>query len=949
MKKVLTVAFFACGVQAMTAQVGVGTETPDASAVLEVKSSEKGLLTPRMTSVQRNAIANPATGLLVYQTDNTAGFYVYNGTAWTAVTTAAATSTADNLGNHTATENVQLGVNSLVSGLDGYTSSIKTIGWDDDNNNNIVDDNEYWDGVTVKAEGTIDLQAGDPSDERTTISMADDEMIIAAFEDRGEGDNTGTIEVEAGNLRLAIDRFDDGFVYNSDILLNNRRIEQEFTKTSTSGTQEESLDFQLGLLASSPFGVYEQSGSRADVYGAKLGGAKLYFEGATNVDADLSASVGINADNNLEISALKNEQDIEISSANQIILKTNDFDGFMDPTGTSYDTNGSISLESANQVYVEAVEGVEVESEAAINISAEEEFSLSGYEGIDLYSGSGDIILETEGGKNIAVNNSGELRYTLPNTSGTAGQVLTTNGAGEANWVAAAGGSDNLGNHTATEDIVLGSNGIVADGNTSSRIQMYEWNDYNNDSEVALDEIEDAAVISSANKIKLKVFNDEDSDEVSTSGLSLNNSSSELIYKYDDDGSVYETTVTLDEDEALIRFNKEDIDNDVKVSSSGVRLEYDNDDVGVINTFQVGKLFTDQDDEYVYGAQLSSTALYFDNGGSATEGSAFIGMGVADDSYPLQITALKNDQNIEISSADEIIITTYNKEGETDPTGDVYDTSGDIELRSADGIIIKAENDLEIYSDSDIFIDASNYVELSYDDEEVYVYLDEDGLELNTESAGENISLISGNDIELKASINDYVEIWSEDTFLYTLPNERGTVGQFLQRSGDGSSEYFSDWSTYTLPTSTAGMAGQTIVSKADGTTSWEIPKMPSTVVSSDASGGFSGVDIYAEANNKYLITTDEFGAKDVLLPSNAVAGDVVEFFVFNSNASDELQVEPAAGHKIMFASSVSISKNFTEQLASEDVYYEFVQGAIKFMFDGTDTWYQVQGTAYED
>ena len=870
MKKVLTVAFFACGVQAIMAQVGVGTETPDASAVLEVKSSEKGLLTPRMTSVQRNAIANPATGLLVYQTDNTAGFYVYNGTAWTAVTTAAATSTADNLGNHTATENVQLGVNSLVSGLDGYTSSrIQMYEWNDNNNDTEVSLDEISDAAVLTSDNKIKLN-----------------------------------------------------VLNDDANIHNR--------------------FSVGKLFTDQDDEY--------VYGAQLSNTALFFDNGSSA-TEGSAFIGMGSEDDnypLQITALKNEQDIEISAENQIILKTNDYNGGVDPTGTSYDTTGSIYLESANQVYVEAVEGIELESEAAINISAEEEFSLSGYEGIDLYSGSGDIILKTEGG-NIAVNNSGELRYTLPNTSGTAGQVLTTNGAGEANWVAAAGGSDNLGNHTATEDIVLGSNGIVADGNMSSRIQMYEWNDYNNDSEVSLDEMEDAAVISSANKIQVQVFNDEDSDEVATSGLSLNNSSSELIYQYDDDGSVYETTVTLDEHEAIIRFSKEDIDNDVKVSSSGVRLEYDNDDVGVMNKFQVGKLFPDQDDEDVYGAQLSNTALYFDNGDSATEGSAFIGMDVEDDSYPLQITALKNDQDIEISSADEILLTTYNKEGETDSTGDLYDTSGDIELRSADGIIIKAENDMEIYANGDIFIDASNYAELSYDDEEVYVYLDSDGLELNTESAGENISLISGNDIELKASINDYVEIWSEDTFLYTLPNERGTVGQFLQRSGDGSSEYFSDWSTYTLPTSTAGMAGQTIVSKADGTTSWEIPKMPSTVVSSDASGGFSGVDIYAEANNKYLITTDEFGAKDVLLPSNAVAGDVVEFFVFNSNASDELQVEPAAGHKIMFASSVSISKNFTEQLASEDVYYEFVQGAIKFMFDGTDTWYQVQGTAYED
>ncbi len=48
---------------------------PDPSAMLEVTSTEKGILIPRMTQAQRDAIAEPATGLLIYQTDATAGFY----------------------------------------------------------------------------------------------------------------------------------------------------------------------------------------------------------------------------------------------------------------------------------------------------------------------------------------------------------------------------------------------------------------------------------------------------------------------------------------------------------------------------------------------------------------------------------------------------------------------------------------------------------------------------------------------------------------------------------------------------------------------------------------------------------------------------------------------------------------------------------------------------------
>jgi hypothetical protein len=68
----------------LSAQVAVNADgsTPDASAMLDVKSTMLGALMPRMTQAQRNAIASPATGLMIYQVDNGPGFYFYNSTAW---------------------------------------------------------------------------------------------------------------------------------------------------------------------------------------------------------------------------------------------------------------------------------------------------------------------------------------------------------------------------------------------------------------------------------------------------------------------------------------------------------------------------------------------------------------------------------------------------------------------------------------------------------------------------------------------------------------------------------------------------------------------------------------------------------------------------------------------------------------------------------------------------
>ena len=81
----LATIFFA---SAANAQVGVGVPAGDIhpSAELEVKSTKKGFLPPRMTNVERNSIISPATGLLIYQTDavanNPAGLYFYDGTTW---------------------------------------------------------------------------------------------------------------------------------------------------------------------------------------------------------------------------------------------------------------------------------------------------------------------------------------------------------------------------------------------------------------------------------------------------------------------------------------------------------------------------------------------------------------------------------------------------------------------------------------------------------------------------------------------------------------------------------------------------------------------------------------------------------------------------------------------------------------------------------------------------
>ena len=65
--------------QPLGGNVGIGIIDPALSAKLDISSTTQGLLTPRMTAAQRTAIASPAEGLLVYQTNVPAGFYFYKG------------------------------------------------------------------------------------------------------------------------------------------------------------------------------------------------------------------------------------------------------------------------------------------------------------------------------------------------------------------------------------------------------------------------------------------------------------------------------------------------------------------------------------------------------------------------------------------------------------------------------------------------------------------------------------------------------------------------------------------------------------------------------------------------------------------------------------------------------------------------------------------------------
>jgi hypothetical protein len=139
MKHFLFIPFLALGL-CVHSQVAINTDgsLPDNSAMLDVKSTVKGLLLPRMTQAQRNLIPNPATGLMIYQTDNTPGFYYNSGTsespAWIIVNIGSDWGLTGNSGTNagvnfigtTDPQPLMFKVNSQQAGYMDYTSPYKT-------------------------------------------------------------------------------------------------------------------------------------------------------------------------------------------------------------------------------------------------------------------------------------------------------------------------------------------------------------------------------------------------------------------------------------------------------------------------------------------------------------------------------------------------------------------------------------------------------------------------------------------------------------------------------------------------------------------------------------------------------------------------------------------------------------------------------------------------------
>jgi hypothetical protein len=159
MKPLITLFLFVSS--AAFAQTGIGTTTPDASAKLDISSTNKGFLPPRitLTSLTDNTtIPNPATGLLVYNTGNNvglvAGYYYWNGTSWATIATATGSGVSASYarGSRTTAQTTGISTNGLVA----FTQVDQSAGQD-------ISLNTSTGQITLAAGRTYRLQAQVPN------------------------------------------------------------------------------------------------------------------------------------------------------------------------------------------------------------------------------------------------------------------------------------------------------------------------------------------------------------------------------------------------------------------------------------------------------------------------------------------------------------------------------------------------------------------------------------------------------------------------------------------------------------------------------------------------------------------------------------------------------------------------------------------------------------------
>lgn len=408
-----------CHTLSTDAQVGINTSgnAPDSSAMLDITSTDKGVLIPRMTTAERELIQNPATALLVYDTDE-GSFWYYENNQWREIV-------GDVVGFHSE-DGVTNSVNNdddFVFGADSlnYASGSESLFFFDKGKSAfrsglIISNN--WDtdslgtfsfagGLDTKASGSssaafgqFTIASGDFSTATGFRTKADGRFAFASGNfNTASGDGAmahGIGNTVSGDFSIAVGgNLNVSDTYSASFGFFNNVLGSQSFAAGTNITVNNAFSFASGVSTTT-------NGQGANVMG-----------GSSVANGDYSNAFGL-----------------RLTAASFAETAIGSFNTFYTPNDTA-------AFNGNDRLFV-------------------------------IGNGTSDSTLSDA--LRIYKNGNAELNgaltiddaYTLPVVDGTNGQVLATDGNGNVDWVDDA--TDNLGNHTATQNVRLSDNWLSNDG-----------------------------------------------------------------------------------------------------------------------------------------------------------------------------------------------------------------------------------------------------------------------------------------------------------------------------------------------------------------------------------------------------------------------------------------------------------------------------------------------------